>query len=116
MATWPSTIPQTFDQNSFSYEPEDNLVRTSMETGPEKTRVRFTAVRTFVSGTMTMSRAEYITLMNFHDSTTVFGTDPFTFEDPVTETNGDFKFRQPPTIAGVNADELTVSIALEKQP
>ena len=116
MATWPASIPQTFDQNQFSYEPEDNLVRTQMETGPDKTRVRFTSVRTFVSGVMTMTRAQYITLMSFHDSTTVFGTETFTFEDPITETNGEFKFRQPPTISSTNADELTVSISLEKQP
>jgi hypothetical protein len=116
VATWPASIPQTFDQNGFSYEPEENLVRTRMETGPEKTRVRFTAARTFLSGTMTMSRAEYITLMSFHDSTTVFGTQSFTFTDPVTETTGTFKFRKPPSIAGAVSDELTVGIALEKLP
>jgi len=116
MASWPAGIPQKFDQDQFSYKPEDNLIRSDMEMGPEKTRPRFTASRTFISGSMEMTVAEWTTLLSFYESTLVYGSLEFDWSDPVDGTNASFRFREPPGIVSTRGDLFTVSINVEQMP
>jgi hypothetical protein len=115
MASWPETLP-SFEQDGFTYIPEDNIIRTSVDQGPVKTRPKSTAVSTLMTGNMIMKRTEYATLVSFYTTTTVFGSIEFDFEDPVDNVTKSVKFAAPPEITATSAEWFTVSIRMEIQP
>lgn len=63
---WPEGLPQeVFGDNGPTYAPQDNLIRTSVTTGPIKRRRRFTAVPSDVTATVEMSEIQIAILEDF---------------------------------------------------
>jgi hypothetical protein len=77
MPSWPSTLPQSLEIASYAEAQQSAVVRTSMDTGPDFVRRRFTAVPTMVSGTMTLTEAQWAVLMTFFNTTLRNGSLPF---------------------------------------
>lgn len=78
---WPSTLPQCFLGGTVAWQLGDGRLRTPMEAGPAKSRLRTSAVSDVLTGQMKLSAAQWLDLKLFV-KTTLLETDTFTFPDP----------------------------------
>lgn len=81
-AAWPATLPQQFLRDGFEGTSADNIIASSVSTGPAKTRRRTTAAVRPLSGTMIMTSAQLATFRAFVSTTIAERSRPFTFPDP----------------------------------
>lgn len=118
--TWPGSLPQdTFRQ--LDLEPEDNRLRTQMDSGPVKMRRRFTAVPIKKRHSMTLRGDDFQTFKNFYETTLKDGTLRFDWTDPVDGTTVEMRFVTPYTAslaAGGSANERVweINMNLEIMP
>ena len=84
MATidWPSTLPQEFQKPSFNNSPNSGIIRTEMDTGYPKIRLRFTATTENYSGTMILTETQKQAFLTFFRTTIRYGSLRFNFPDP----------------------------------
>jgi len=115
MSTWPVTLPQTFDQSSYSEDFPEMVIRTKMDTGPDKIRKRFTAAPYNLSGSMKLTSAQTSTLDAFYYTTINAGADSFLFTHPRTLATIICRFLSPPKYRALQY-KFEVSIALEVMP
>lgn len=86
MANWPTQLPQMFEAASYGFAPQSGVIRTSMDTGPDKVRRRFSAVTKVHSGSMIVSKTDLETyFFPFFHTTIVEGTLEFNFQDPLDD-------------------------------
>lgn len=83
MESWPSTLPEYPDQTSFSETIQDPVIRTEMDSGPKKNRLRFTAVPELYSMSMVMTRVQRATFIDFYKNDLNYGVDEFSWYHPV---------------------------------
>ena len=76
---WPSTIPQAFQQDSFSEATASAVLRTSMDTGPTKVRRRTTSNPDIWSGRMILTSTELADFKTFYRTTSKYGSERFNF-------------------------------------
>lgn len=96
MAAWPGGLPQV-PQNAGNEETyEDNVVRTTMDAGPVKSRMRYTAATRPASYQFLMTDAELATFITFYESTVSYGSLEFDFTHPQTGSTESMRFVQPP--------------------
>lgn len=79
---WPSTVPDTFDQGSYNYEPQSGVITSEMSTGYAKKRRRFTAISKYHSGSIILTTNEMEAFETWFYSIAGYGTEDFTFTDP----------------------------------
>ncbi len=103
MVAWPSTLPQQLEQEGYSEVLQDPVARTSMDAGAPKTRLRFTAVSTYINGMLKLTAAEANTLDTFYKSDLFFGSTSFTWLHPRTGAACTMKFRKPPVFSALGA-------------
>lgn len=82
MPAWPSDIPQKPLKEGFSRKPQDNVLRSSMDTGPEKARRRFTAASEYISCVYEMTESELSSFKSFYENDINSGAISFTWPDP----------------------------------
>lgn len=82
-ATWPSSLPQRFRTDGYSYRKGDGRLHSQTDMGPGKVRRRFTAVVDRMAGAMTLTQAQWETLRSFIDDEAGGGALPFWFPSPV---------------------------------
>lgn len=82
-ATWPTSLPQAFQQNGYSQGEGEGRLRTQPDQGPGKVRRRFTAVPKPLTGVMEVTNAQLATLDSFVLNDIQGGSLPFTFPDPL---------------------------------
>lgn len=119
MAAWPATLP------TFEIGMQDNrqasFIRTPVETGPAKSRARYSAVTRQLSGTMLFTAAQRATFETFYGTTISLGADEFDFTDPADGTTQSVRFVDPPSfshlVGGGSGSALQrVTITLEVLP
>ncbi len=116
MASWPSTLPQYVDQDGYSQTTKNPLLRTEMDAGPAKVRLRYTAVPEEFSITLTMNKTQLETFVTtFFKNTISYGADVFTWKHPVTQANANCRFTSMYTIAPHGLD-FKVSFSMEILP
>lgn len=81
---WPPELPQNFLQGSLTSEFNDNAIRTSMETGPAKIRLRDSVLFQSHSGSISCSLAQALVFENFYNVDHAQGAIPFEWTDPYT--------------------------------
>lgn len=92
-AVWPvALIPLT---DSFADQRQPNRIAFEPEVGDDITRRRSTTSRKNITFKL-LSLPGDTTLDDFHDTTLLDGSLPFTWTDPRTGASGTFKFRSPP--------------------
>lgn len=87
MATWPSSVLPAFDEflvESYVENAPDNVIRTDMEIGPPKVRLRGTAAPVVCSGSMHMTSTQVVNFRTFFDDTVNYGADEFDTIHPRT--------------------------------
>ena len=120
MATWPATLPQSFEAKSWNTQPNTGVISTNMDAGPVKTRQRFTAVSNFHTGDMIMTKTLYDgDFLTFFNTTIAQGSIEFDFPDPlgggtivVRWVTGDRPYR----VRQFSPTDIRISFALEQVP
>lgn len=114
--TWPSTVPQRFNQESFSNTLADNTIRSGMDVGPDKIRRITTSNTEPVQGVIIMSKTEVGYLKTFYYTTSQGGVLEFNWVDPYTEDPVEMRFVEPPKFSAIGGEYFTASLSLEIMP
>lgn len=116
MPVWPAGprfLPIT---PTYSEIPVDGALRTAMDTGPEKTRQRYTATPVNVNFALVpMTRTEYATFKTFFDVDLEGGALAFDATHPITCATEQFRFRRPYQVRAIG-NLVQVSVELELLP
>lgn len=115
MAVWPSTLPLPA-ASTFKETPPDNVIRSSMERGPDKVRRRTTANVRPVSFMLLLSEAQVEILDSFYVSDTFSGSEAFDFTHPRTLAAVKARFVSPPEFNEREAVLWEASVSLEILP
>lgn len=116
MPTWPTSLWQTPSSDSYSETPPNNVIRTKMDVGPDKVRLRSTSnVRNF-EVTYLFTNDEVDILDSFFVNDCKYGAFEFTFPKPRNSlVNITVRFVEPPTYAA-RENLFTVHLKLEELP
>lgn len=115
MAVWPATLPQNFQVQGYSESGADNILRTTMDVGPDKLRRRTTSNVRRVTGSMWLTPAQYTELRTFFEVTHQFGALTFTKDDE-HGINRTWRFISPPVYSTVGPENWQVRLQLEEMP
>lgn len=75
---WPETLPDTFLQSGYTEGNIDNLLETSMDSGPTKRRKKTTKAYKPISGSMLLTLTQKAIFEGFFTDDIAFGALPFT--------------------------------------
>ena len=94
MATiiWPESLPGSLLAQGFSKQPQSNVLRTTMDAGPKKTRRRYTARTVNFSGRLIFDTSELAVFEQFYNVALADGVLRFIFADPLTLEEAQFRF------------------------
>jgi len=90
--TWPAELPATLLLEGLSMQPQNNVIRTSMDAGPKKARRRYTAGSKIFSGKQIFSAEQFEIFKRFYHTVLADGVLRFNFTDPITLETGEFRF------------------------
>ena len=120
MPAWPTTLPQDLLQSGYSQALPDNVIKTSVDRGPEQRRPRFTSAVAPLSGRMIMTEAQIQTLDTWFSDDIAYGALSFTFPNPMDLTGTStisVVFAQPPSWDNSpGGPKFDVSLVMEIQP
>lgn len=96
MPVWPTTgsFPQVVMYEGYQEDVPLTTVRTTMDTGPQKVRRRFTAGPRPFKVQLALTTAQVATLDDFFVNTCYGGALSFTWTHPRTGAGGTFRFKQ----------------------
>ena len=117
MASWPSDLPQEFEQDGFRAAGRENVLRSQVDAGPNKTRRRFTSAPYPIRGSMTMTGPQLDQFRDFLENEIADGAISFSFpkpRDPATVVT--VKFNTTPQWAAARGDNFLVSLDLSVMP
>jgi hypothetical protein len=97
MIEWPSTLPQ-HPTEPYDEQPGENVIETQNDVGPMKRRRRFTAVPTYITLELSITKTQAADLDTFYRVTTAHGTLPFEWTHPRTGATVMMRFRNPPPL------------------
>ena len=107
---WPVTLPDCFLESSWQEEAVDTNIQTVPDTGPIKTRRRYTQPETLINGSMVIDGAQYQTLQDFYNVTLQNGTQIFDFTHPITQAITEYRFEKPPAYSPFGGLHFTVAM------
>ena len=110
---WPEGLPDDLLMEGLSIEPQNNVIRTAMDAGPQKARRRYSARAIRFSGVQRYDLAEMMVFEMFFHTVLADGVLRFNFTDPVTQESGEFRFAENYRVVTVEGF-FEVSIVLEK--
>jgi hypothetical protein len=111
--TWPAELPDGFLEDGLSLEPQNNVIRTSMDAGPKKARRRYTAAAVQFTGKQAFDLNEFALFETFYKTVLADGALRFNFTDPVTGKIAEFRFAKNYT-ATANEGCFDVQMSLER--
>lgn len=114
IAVWPLTLPQKFLRSGFRETLTPNVIQSEFEIGAPQTRPRSTWQGKTFSGSMRITYEQKVIFDNFYQFTTLSGTQPFEFPDPITGTTVTCKFdgANPPSLSAWGGGYFDLSIAV----
>ncbi|MDR1128248.1 MAG: hypothetical protein LBL20_02965 [Treponema sp.] len=112
--SWPAGLPATLILAGLKARYADPVIRTDMDMGPQKTRLRYTRPPKNYSGVITTDGAGRKALEYFYRITTRYGALRFNFPNPQTLEVREFRFREPPDEASAGDGAWNISLQLEE--
>ena len=112
--SWPAGLPLTLRLSGLKGQYKDPVIRTDMDTGPQKTRLRYTRPPKDYSGTIIVDEAGRRLLEYFYREVTRYGALRFNFRNPQSLEVREFRFRAPPEEASTGDGLWSVSLQLEE--
>ncbi|MDR0443276.1 MAG: hypothetical protein LBH44_07720 [Treponema sp.] len=110
---WPAELPATLLMAGLSKQPQNNVIRTSMDAGPKKARRRYTARSVKFSGRQVFSALELDVFEQFYQTILADGVLRFNFTDPVSLETGEFRFAADYTVNALDG-YFEVGMQLER--
>ena len=114
MATWPSKFCPLM--GSYQESPADNLIRSSMDTGPAKIRKRSTSNTKPMSFNIYVRNEDMDEFDGFFNTDTMGGSLEFDFTHPRTKLAVKARFTSIPSYSDRSGKGFNVSIELEIMP
>jgi len=111
--TWPALLPSGMLEAGFTKQPQNNVIRTKMDAGPQKARRRYTARTVKYTGKQIFDAAELAVFEQFYEHVLADGVLRFNFTDPVTIETAEFRFTAAYTVSAVEG-MFEVSLPLER--
>lgn len=111
---YPTNLPEIIAPG-YSTQDQDGVIRTDMDAGPQKTRLRYTACSENITCQMVADDTELANLLTFYRTTTRRGALRFIMKHPVTQENRYFRFQTPPYPVENNG-LWTINLSLEVLP
>lgn len=117
MKTWPDAtkLPQYVDQDGYTQTSKNPLIRTEMEAGPAKVRLRYTAVPEEFNISLTLTKIQLGYFITFFKETIHYGADTFLWRHPVTQAISNCRFTGMYSAAPHGID-FKVTISMEILP
>lgn len=116
MPAWPSGLQERMDQENFSIEKGETVIRTEMDVGPVKVRRRSTRPIDKVNCSILLTAGQYSVFETFFNTTVNGGTTPFDWVHPITEAAAVFRFSRPPQYSNVGPTVFRAVFQLEIMP
>jgi len=91
---WPELLPSGLLAEGFGKQPQNNVIRTSMDAGPKKARRRYTARTVKYSGKQIFDESELAAFEEFYHNVIADGVLRFNFTDPVSQETAEFRFTE----------------------
>jgi len=110
---WPELLPSGLLAEGFSKQPQSNVIRTTMDSGPKKARRRYTARTVKYSGKQVFDEAELMVFEQFYHNVLADGVLRFNFADPVSGELGEFRFTADYVAAAIEG-HFEVSMQMER--
>ena len=111
---YPATLPE-IQASGYNSMDQDGVIRTDMDAGPQKTRLRYTACSEYITCQVVCDDTEYANFMTFYRTTTARGALRFIMAHPVTGVNRYFRFMAPPAAAETSG-LWTLNLKIEVLP
>lgn len=115
-STWPVSLQQLLNQDSFDLQMGDTTVRSQMDVGLDKVRSRYTDAIDVYTSTINMNMTDYQTLVDFYRTTLNNGVGTFSFNEPLTGDAATWRFANPPEIRPLGGTYFQVTMKWEKLP
>jgi len=113
---FPPQIEQCFLLANYTQQAEPNVIRSDVEIGPAKTRRRYTLPIINVKAGMVMTGDELKIFDTFYHGALMSGALRFLFRDPVSGTEKEFRFIDPPVYQPITIKHWSVEMTLEILP
>jgi hypothetical protein len=110
---YPELLPSGLLADGFSKQPQSNVIRTTMDAGPKKTRRRYTAKTIKYSGKQIFDEAELMVFEQFYHNVIADGALRFNFTDPISQEIAEFRFTEDYTVNAVDG-LYEVQMSLER--
>lgn len=111
---WPKSLPDRFLVRGYSENEGENVLRSEMDVGPAKTRLRATVAPVRVSASLVLTRDQFKTWQYFYREVLRYGTTPFLMKD-ITDTEREMYVVEPPQ-SQATEQYVTLSMTLEFIP
>jgi hypothetical protein len=112
--SWPADLPATLNLAGLKGSFKDPVLRTDMDAGPQKTRLRYTRPPKNYSGSLIADEAGRERLEYFYRVTTRFGALRFNFTNPQTLEVREFRFTAPPDESATGDGLCAINLQLEE--
>ena len=110
---WPATLQQSVNQANFQIVKQNTNIRTNVETGPIKSRRRFTNPQIQMTCQIWVPESEFATFETFYDTTLKNGSLTFDFDHPITGTTTEWRFVSPPVFTALGGLNYILDMAWE---
>lgn len=114
--TFPSTLQDKVNVAGFSHSIGDTIIRSEVDVGLAKVRRRYTKGIDMFETSIDLDIDDYNTLYNFYNTTLNGGTLTFNYENPLTQTTSEFRFKGPPQITPLGGRYFRVNMSWEEMP
>ena len=95
---WPDFLPSDFLADGLSIQPQNNVIRTTMDAGPKKARRRYTARTINFIGKQRFDEFELDAFKQFFHTVLADGVLRFNFTDPINNQLAEFRFTENYTV------------------
>ena len=109
---WPATLPDYVSQEQYSETIQDPVIRTEMDAGPRKARLRYTRVPEVFTVALVLTKAQMGTFEVFFRNHISYGALPFIWKHPRLQTDAECKITGPYTAVPHGLDFI-VSFTME---
>lgn len=90
---WPATLQQKLNEANYAQSPQSRVITTDMDISIPKKRVRYTKGLKDLTGSIDVNTSEYSIFETFFETTLAGGSLPFLFNDPVTQVEYEYRFK-----------------------
>lgn len=114
---WPSNLPQSPQWREYGETQQQNSIRTDLDAGPPKTRLRFTAVSRFYEIKLNLTSSEVDVLIDFYNNDCNFGNTVFEWKDFRNGTLGiEYRFLAIPNYKADSPTDYNTTFRVERLP